>query len=74
MIHPVQSASIRPFGFQSSESRKNARVQVVQGDSVLSTQTFRQLIVNEIMYFNGDWVSKVNPNGDTIRITIQSTA
>jgi glycerol-3-phosphate dehydrogenase len=74
VVHPVQSDSARPFSFQLSEFRKNAQVQVFQGDSVLYTQTFRQLIVNEIMVLNGDWVSKVNPNGGAITMSLRGGA
>jgi len=59
-----------PFQFRSNVFRKNARVQVFQGEAVLYQQSFRNLIVNEIMQLNGDWVSKVDPRGEALRIKV----
>ena len=68
VVYPVKSE--HRFQFQSLEFRKNARIQVSQGESVLVTQPFRPLIVNEIMKLDGDWTKKVDPNGEEIRIKI----
>jgi L-2-hydroxyglutarate oxidase LhgO len=68
VIYPVKSGY--HFQFQSLEFRKNAQIQVSQGESVLVTQAFRQLMVNEIMDFPGNWTKKVDPNGENIYIRI----
>jgi NADPH-dependent 2,4-dienoyl-CoA reductase/sulfur reductase-like enzyme len=69
-LRPVQSEEPDPFRFRSNEFRKDIKLQVSQGEAVYHTQSFRRLIVNEIMQVNGDWARQVNPAGLPIRLSL----
>jgi NADPH-dependent 2,4-dienoyl-CoA reductase/sulfur reductase-like enzyme len=71
-IPPVQSKQPAPFQFRSHEFKNKTHLQVRQGQTILSRRTFHRLIVNEIMHFDGDWVSKVDLGGPPVRITLAS--
>lgn len=70
VIHPVKSEETSSFTFRSNEFRNNAQIQIHQGESLLDAQTIHHLIVNEIMQLKADWVSKVDPGGPPLRLTL----
>jgi hypothetical protein len=68
-----ESSDVATFKFRSREFKKNIRLVVKQGEKVLHMQPFRQLIVNEIMYFDGGWTRKVDLDGAMITVGLQAT-
>ena len=66
----AETNDFAPFRFRSREFKKNVQVMVEQGGKVLFSQAFRQLIVNEIMSFSGEWTRKVDPGGASIHVSV----
>ncbi|MBI3244820.1 MAG: NAD(P)/FAD-dependent oxidoreductase [Chloroflexi bacterium] len=58
------------FLFRAREFRREAQVQVYQGERLLHTQTFRHLIVNESMRFSGEWVKDAQPGGEALSLRV----
>ncbi len=67
----VESAEVARFRFRSREFKKNVQLQVRQGERVLYSQSFRRLIVNEIMDFSGTWTHMVAPYGEMITVGLK---
>jgi glycerol-3-phosphate dehydrogenase len=69
-ILPVKSDASRTFQFRSDEFSSNVQLQVRQGETILYSQAFRRLIVNEIMQFDGSWGSQVDPKGSAVQFRL----
>jgi len=67
----TESESVESFKFRSNEFKRNVELQVKQGDKVLHTQSFRRLIVNEIMSLSGEWVSKVEQGSGAVTVSVR---
>jgi thioredoxin reductase len=66
----VKSSAQRGYRFRSHEFCERSQLEVRQGDSLLFAQSFRHVIVNEIMHFEGTWTRRVDHNGPPLRIVL----
>jgi thioredoxin reductase len=66
----VKSSRSGRYRFRSKEFRNRSQLQVRQGDHLLYSQSFRHLIVNEIMDFDGTWTTRVDHEGPPIQIVL----
>ena len=65
-----EQPSTKHLSFRVNEFRRNASVQVRQGNNVLHTQTFRHLLPNETMRMDSHWLTKLDFKGETLKITL----
>ena len=72
-IHPNGITSQPPayFQFQSKEFRHRVKLCIHQDEQLLYSEYFPKLIVNEFMKFSSAWVSKVDFNGNVIKLSIK---
>lgn len=60
------------FQFQSQEFYGHARLNIFQGEQILFSKNFSKVIVNDFMYFEGDWTRKVDFSGEPLKATLLS--
>ncbi len=58
------------ISFRVNEFRKNASIQVYQGERKLYEQSFRQLSPNKSMRLGGDWMTRVDLKGSVVRVVL----
>lgn len=60
------------LSFRVRQFLDDATVQVEQEGKTLHSQTFRHLLPNETMRLSGNWLSKVDLNGDPPKVIVQT--
>ena len=69
-IPHVKSIYNGALSFEAGEFHRRAKIQILQGDAVLFTKSYQELIVNEIMQLDGDWPGRVDPKGAPLRLKL----
>ena len=60
------------FRFRSREFRQKATLQLTQGERVLYQKRVSGLKANTSMNLGGEWVEKVNFNGEAVKLVVQA--
>jgi hypothetical protein len=58
------------FQFQSRQFYNHAQLNISQGDQIMFSRDFSKVIVNDFMYFDGDWTRKVDFSGPPLKATL----
>ena len=60
----------RGFRFTSREFRREASVQVLQGEVRLGEYPIGQVVVSDMMLLDGSWQSRVDPQGPAVKLRL----
>lgn len=72
IITPDQAPPLGKFLFQVKRFCRGVQVHLDQGDHILHSQTFRQLMPNRSFALNSTWLARVDHNRGPVRLTLHS--
>ncbi|MGE5641577.1 MAG: NAD(P)/FAD-dependent oxidoreductase, partial [Byssovorax cruenta] len=64
-------APVDKFRFRSHEFRQNVNLQLTQGGRVLLQKHYRRLDANTALNLSGEWVAKVDFDGEPVKLVVQ---